>query len=252
MNSELSETGKNSPPRRPSAGIASAPTNEPIASSDHREPVPQRPADDALVAIGLAVEPVVEPREQRATATMRSLDRQVRIRPVGREHRVERERHEQRDEHRAGDRQRERRHPLLRDAAHERDRARRRRRSRTSSRRRPGRSRTCLRAPPCSGPCPCSTCRTMFSRTTIASSIRMPIASDRPSSDIVFSVKPNASTATNDAITETGSARPVMTVERQEFRKRNTVSTVSARALDERPARWRPSWSRARRRRGRC
>ena len=32
----------------------------------------------------------------------------------------------------------------------------------------------------------------MFSRTTIASSIRMPIASDRPSSDIVFSVKPNA------------------------------------------------------------
>jgi hypothetical protein len=48
----------------------------------------------------------------------------------------------------------------------------------------------------------------MFSRTTIASSIRMPIASESPSSDIVFSVKPNASTATNDAMTDTGSARP--------------------------------------------
>ena len=32
----------------------------------------------------------------------------------------------------------------------------------------------------------------MFSRTTIASSIRMPIASERPNSDIVFSVKPNS------------------------------------------------------------
>ena len=74
---------------------------------------------------------------------------------------------------------------------------------------------------------PISTCRTMFSRTTIASSIRMPIASDRPSSDIVLSVKPNTSTAMNDAITEIGSAMPVMTVDRHEFRKRNTTSTVS-------------------------
>ena len=32
--------------------------------------------------------------------------------------------------------------------------------------------------------------RTMFSRTTIASSISMPIASDRPMSVITFSVKP--------------------------------------------------------------
>ena len=53
------------------------------------------------------------------------------------------------------------------------------------------------------------------------------MASDRPSSDIVFSVKPNAHTAMNDASTETGSARPVMTVERQEFRNRKTTSTVS-------------------------
>ena len=75
---------------------------------------------------------------------------------------------------------------------------------------------------------PISMWRTMFSRTTIASSIRMPIASERPSSDIVFSVNPNAHTATNDASTDTGSARPVITVERHEFRKRKTTSTVSS------------------------
>ena len=68
----------------------------------------------------------------------------------------------------------------------------------------------------------------MFSRTTIASSMRMPIASDSPRSDIVLSVKPNAHTATNDASTDTGSASPVMTVERHEFRNRNTTATVSA------------------------
>ena len=68
----------------------------------------------------------------------------------------------------------------------------------------------------------------MFSRTTIASSISMPIASDRPSSDIVFSVKPNAYTAMKLASTDTGSASPVMTVERHEFRNRNTTSTVSS------------------------
>ena len=62
------------------------------------------------------------------------------------------------------------------------------------------------------------------------------MASDRPSSDIVFSVKPNASTATNDAMTDTGSARPVMTVERHEFRKRKTVSTVSAAPSTSAPA----------------
>ena len=73
---------------------------------------------------------------------------------------------------------------------------------------------------------PISMCRTMFSRTTIASSIRIPIASDRPSSDIVLSVNPNAHTAMNDASTDTGSAKPVMTVDLQEFRNRNTTSTV--------------------------
>jgi hypothetical protein len=67
----------------------------------------------------------------------------------------------------------------------------------------------------------------MFSRTTMASSIRMPMASDSPSSDMVFSVKPYAHTATKLASTDTGSARPVMTVERHELRNRNTTSTVS-------------------------
>ena len=66
----------------------------------------------------------------------------------------------------------------------------------------------------------------MFSRTTIASSIRMPIASDRPNKLIVFSVKPSSQSGMNAASTETGSARPVMTVERHEIRNRNTTSTV--------------------------
>ena len=52
------------------------------------------------------------------------------------------------------------------------------------------------------------------------------MASDRPSSDIVSSLKPITHTAMKLASTDTGSARPVITVERQEFRKRNTTSTV--------------------------
>ncbi len=67
----------------------------------------------------------------------------------------------------------------------------------------------------------------MFSRTTIASSIRIPIANDRPSSDIVSSLNPSAHTAMKLASTEIGSATPVITVERHEFRNRNTTSTVS-------------------------
>ena len=56
----------------------------------------------------------------------------------------------------------------------------------------------------------------MFSRTTIASSIKIPIASDRPSNVIMLRVKPNAHTATNAASTEIGNAKPVITVERHE------------------------------------
>ena len=47
-----------------------------------------------------------------------------------------------------------------------------------------------------------------------------------PSSDMVFSVKPKSHSGTNDASTDTGSASPVMTVERHELRKRKTTSTV--------------------------
>ena len=43
----------------------------------------------------------------------------------------------------------------------------------------------------------------------------------------MLSVNPNASSGTNDASTLTGSARPVITVERHELRNRNTTSTVS-------------------------
>ena len=75
---------------------------------------------------------------------------------------------------------------------------------------------------------PISMCRTMFSRTTMASSMRMPIASDRPRSDIVLRVKPKAATARNDAMTDTGRARPVMTVERHDLRNRNTTRIVSS------------------------
>ena len=75
---------------------------------------------------------------------------------------------------------------------------------------------------------PISMWRTMFSRTTMASSIRMPIESESPSRDMVFRVKPKAQMAMKLANAETGSARPVMTVERQELRKRNTTSTVSS------------------------
>ena len=71
-------------------------------------------------------------------------------------------------------------------------------------------------------------CRTMFSRTTIASSISMPIARERPISVSTFSVKPNIRIAMNAATTEIGSVRPVMTVERHELRNRNTMNTVSS------------------------
>jgi hypothetical protein len=70
-------------------------------------------------------------------------------------------------------------------------------------------------------------CRTMFSRTTMASSISSPMASESPISVSTFSVKFSPRITMNVLITDTGSARPVMTVLRQLFRNRNTISTVS-------------------------
>ena len=66
---------------------------------------------------------------------------------------------------------------------------------------------------------PRSMCRTMFSRTTMASSMSTPMASDRPNNVMKFSVKPHSQMAMNAATAEVGSDRPVISVERQEFRK---------------------------------
>ncbi len=69
--------------------------------------------------------------------------------------------------------------------------------------------------------------RTMFSRTTMASSISMPMASESPIMVRTLIVKPNSHIAVKAEITEIGSVRPVMTVDRHEFRNRNTMNTVS-------------------------
>ena len=60
----------------------------------------------------------------------------------------------------------------------------------------------------------------MFSRTTMASSMSKPIANDSASSVMVFTVNPNSHMTKKAEMIETGSVRPVMTVDRQEFRKR--------------------------------
>jgi hypothetical protein len=60
----------------------------------------------------------------------------------------------------------------------------------------------------------------MFSRTTMASSMSSPIASDRASRVMVFSVKPHTHIAKKAEMIEMGRASPVITVERQEFRKK--------------------------------
>ena len=70
--------------------------------------------------------------------------------------------------------------------------------------------------------------RTMFSRTTIASSISRPTQIDSASSVTRLIVKPIAYIARKVPISEIGSVSPVMTVERHEERNRNTISTVSA------------------------
>ena len=66
----------------------------------------------------------------------------------------------------------------------------------------------------------------MFSRTTMASSMSMPMARLRPMRVITFRVKPKSRMTVKAAMTEMGRVRPVMTVERQEFRNTNTMRTV--------------------------
>ena len=69
--------------------------------------------------------------------------------------------------------------------------------------------------------------RMMFSRTTMASSIRMPMARLRAIRVSTFRVKPKAAMTMKAPNTEIGRARPVITVLRQECRNRNTMAMVS-------------------------
>jgi len=73
---------------------------------------------------------------------------------------------------------------------------------------------------------PRSRCRTMFSRTTMASSIKSPMARDKAIRVMTLSVIPMKFMTMNEEITEMGSVSPVMTVDRQELRKQNTIRTV--------------------------
>ncbi len=70
--------------------------------------------------------------------------------------------------------------------------------------------------------------RTIFSRTTIASSISKPTHSDSAISVIMLMVKPNMYMKRNVPINATGKVSPVMMVERHELRNRNTIRIVSA------------------------
>ena len=65
---------------------------------------------------------------------------------------------------------------------------------------------------------PSSMWRTMFSRTTIASSISTPIARLNPSRLMKFSVNPHSHTAMNAATTDVGRLSAVISVLRHEFR----------------------------------
>ena len=76
------------------------------------------------------------------------------------------------------------------------------------------------------GVSPCSRCRTMFSITTMASSIRRPI--DRVSASIVITLKVNPSALMTAKVPTmaVGSAAAETSVERQLRRKRSTTSTA--------------------------
>ncbi|MDT4836824.1 hypothetical protein FQZ97_705380 [compost metagenome] len=78
------------------------------------------------------------------------------------------------------------------------------------------------------GRLPICTWRTMFSRTTMASSISKPTDSVSAISVIMLMVNPKRFMKKKVPISAMGSVRPVMTVERQEFRNKNTISTVSS------------------------
>ncbi len=69
------------------------------------------------------------------------------------------------------------------------------------------------------GGSPRSRCLKMFSRTTTASSMSRPMASERPRSVIMFSVKPSTYMRKNVAMTLVGSANALMMVDRRSSMK---------------------------------
>ena len=75
---------------------------------------------------------------------------------------------------------------------------------------------------------PICTWRTMFSRTTIASSISRPTHRLSAISVTMLIEKPNMYMNRKVPISAIGSARPVITVERQELRNRKTMPMVSS------------------------
>ena len=70
----------------------------------------------------------------------------------------------------------------------------------------------------------------MFSRTTIASSTTMPIASTRPNSVKLLSVKPSRDMTANVPISETGTSIIGRIMARQSCRKNRTTTPTSATA----------------------
>ena len=72
--------------------------------------------------------------------------------------------------------------------------------------------------------------RSTFSTTTIASSTTMPIASTKPNSDRLFSVKPNAAMKKKVPTSDTGMATSGMIAARQVCRKTITTRTTSTMA----------------------
>ena len=78
------------------------------------------------------------------------------------------------------------------------------------------------------GGSPSSRRRVMLSRTTTASSMRRPMASDRPSSVSWFREKPITYMKKRVPITEVGSARAEMKVPRRSSRKSRMMSTAMA------------------------
>ena len=77
---------------------------------------------------------------------------------------------------------------------------------------------------------PAAILRSTFSTTTIASSTTMPMASTRPNSDRLLSVKPNSSITKKVPISDTGMAASGMIAARQVCRNRTTTSTTRTMA----------------------